>query len=485
MISLNKDRQLLGVKQKALAVNLDPRTYGSFAEIGAGQEVAANFFKAGAASMTIAKTMSAYDMTFSDAIYGAEESGRYVVESRLIKMLTKEYSLLEIRLKEKRGNNTLFFSYANTLTTISFDKSREGHGWMGIKFQLTPNSEPNECVLHMRLLDNDAILQQQAVGILGVNLIYGCLYRYADPEELVLTLLEELTNERVEIDMLRINGPDFKHIDNRLLSLLLVKHKLTKAALFDPKGNVLQPSDYFYKKNILAYRGRFRPFTLVNQDMYENGIKQFKDELGTDAENMVTVAELTLFNLYASGGGDINLRDFLDRVDILCSLGYTVLISDYQGYYRLSSYLSKFTKNKIGIILGILNLEEIFNEEYYKKLSGGIVESLGQLFGKNTKLYVYPILKNNSYIYNSLNFKVAEHLRYIYLHFLENNRITDVENFDINHFHITSDLVFKLISENNALWEDMVPYQVAQTIKEKQMFGYKPNQLHTSQYQNN
>lgn len=468
------EKQILGVKQKALAINLDKRTYGTFAEIGAGQEVAAHFFKAGAASLTIAKTMSAYDMTFSDAIYGAEESGRYVVESRLLKMLAKEYSLLEIRLKEKRGDSTLFFAYANNLTTISFDKTREGHGWMGIRFQLNPNTEPNECILHFRLLDNDVIQQQQAVGVLGVNLIYGCLYRYMNPEDIITTLMEELSSDRVEIDMFRLSGPDFSNADNRLLSLLLVKHKLTKAALFGPKGDVLQPSDFFYKKNILAYRGRFRPFTLVNQDMYENGIRQFKEDGDVDENNMVTVAELTLFNLYAASGGvEIDLDDFIDRVDILCSLGYTVLISDYQGYYRLASYLSKFTKNKIGIILGILNLEEIFNEEYYKKLPGGILESFAQLFAQNIKLYVYPIRKDTGKFYNCLNFEVAENLRYLYMHFLESKKIEDIKRFNADNFSITSDMVFKQISSGSDEWIKMVPPQVAEKIKEKNMFGYE------------
>jgi hypothetical protein len=475
MSTSNTERQFLGVKQKALAINLDKRTYGSFAEIGAGQEVAANFFKAGAASQTIAKTMSAYDMTFSDAIYGAEESGRYVVESRLIKMLAKEYSLLEIRLAEKRGASTLFFAYANTLTTISFDKSREGQGWMGVRFQLTPNSEPNEAVMHFRLLDNDAILQQAAVGILGVNLIFGCLYRHQNPEDIVLTLMEELSSDRIEIDMLRITGPDFKDLDNRVISLMLVKNKLTKAALFGPKGDVLQASDFFYKKNILAYRGRFRPFTLVNQDMYENGIRQFKEELGEDqSENsLVTVAEFTLFNLYAAGSGTIDLKDFLDRVDIVCSLGYTVLISDYQGYYRLANYLSKFTKNKIGIILGILNLEEIFNEEYYKKLPGGILGSFSSLFADNIKLLVYPIRKDNGEYYNCLNFKVSPNLKYLFKHFLESERMEDITRFNADNFTITSDLVFKKISNGETGWEEMVPQEVAKTIKEKKMFGYK------------
>ncbi|MDX2189277.1 MAG: TonB-dependent receptor [Bacteroidota bacterium] len=468
------NKQVLGVKQKALQINLDKKTYGSFAEIGAGQEVAAHFFKAGAASMTVAKTMSAYDMTFSDAIYGAEESGRYVVESRLLKMLAKEYSLLEIRLNEKRGADTHFFSYANTLTTISYDKTRLGHGWMGVRFQLHPLSEPNECIIHFNLLDNDAILQQHAVGVLGVNLIFACLYRHENPEDLILTLMEELANDRVEIDMFRIEGPDFKHIDNRLTSLLLVKHKFTPAALFNPEGQVLQASDFFYKKDIIAYRGRFRPFTLVNKDMYEKGIDQFEAEEHVDKDNLVKVAELTLHNLQsASESKEINLKDFLDRADLLCSQGYTVLVSDYQGYYRLAGYFSTFTKRHIGIILGMFNLVDIFNEDFYKKLPGGILGAFSSLFAPNVKLYVYPIKRKDGTFWNCHNFEAPANLKYLYQHLIENNKIEDISNYDESILDITSDNVYKMISEGQPNWEHLVPEEVAKVIKSQKLFGYK------------
>ncbi|TAF72418.1 MAG: TonB-dependent receptor [Bacteroidetes bacterium] len=469
-----ENTQILGVKQKALAINLDKRTYGTFAEIGAGQEVAAHFFKAGAASQTIAKTMSAYDMTFSDAIYGAEPGNRYVTQSRLLKMISREFGLLDERLTEKRGKETLFFAYANTLTTINFKKDNEGHGWMGIQFQLSPNTKPNECILHVRLLDNDANLQQQAVGTLGVNLIYACLYRNTNPEDIITTLTEEIDKGRIEIDMFRLKGPDFEHVDNRILALQLVKNKMTRSALFGPSGEVLQASDVFYKKNILAYRGRFRPFTLLNQDMYHRGIEQFKKEEGVTNENLITVAELTLFNLQSgSETGELNYKDFIDRVEILCSLGYTVLISDYQGYYRLASYLSRFTKNKIGIILGIYNLADIFSSNLYNKLKGGILEAFGMLFGGNAKLYVYPA--NNfetGNLYNCENFKTSKEVEHLFKHLKEQNKIEDIKHFDIDLLRIMSDDAFKMISTGKTGWENMVPPEVAATIKEKKLFGY-------------
>lgn len=467
--------QLLGAKQKALAINLDKRTYGSFAEIGAGQEVASNFFKVGAASQTIAKTMSAYDMTFSDAIYGAEPGGRYVTQSRLLKMLSREFGLLDERLKEKRGAETLFFAYSNTFTTINFKKDNEAHGWMGLHFQLSPNTPPNECVIHVRLLDNDVHMQQQAVGILGVNLIYACFYRHANPEDIITTLIEEIDRDRIEVDMFRLKGPDFERADNRILALQLVKNKMTRTALFGKNGEVLQASDVFYKKNILAYRGRFRPFTLLNQDMYLKGIEQFKKEKEVDENHLVTVAELTLFNL-ASGSenGEINYKDFIDRVDIICSLGYTVLISDYQGYYRLASYLSRFTKKKTGIILGIYNLNDIFTSNLYQKLKGGMLEAFGMLFGGNVKLYVYPA--NNfitGNVYNCKNFEAPETDKMLYQYLYNSNKIEDIETYNLDLLKIMSDEVHKKIVKGEPGWEVMVPEEVATTIKTKHLFGYK------------
>lgn len=466
--------KIIGAKQKALVINLDNKPYGSFAEIGAGQEVAAIFFKAGAASGTVAKSMSAYDMTFSDAIYGAEESGRYVVQSRVRKMLNREYELLIERLSDKRGADSLFFGYANTVTTLNFKKDNEAHGWMGLKFQLKPNTPPNECIIHFKLLDNDAFLQQQVVGVLGVNLIYSCLYNSAIPENIIIDLLDELSRDRLEVDMFRLSGPDFTHTDNRVMALQLVKNKLTRAALFGANGDVLQATDVLYKKNILAYRGRFRPFTLLNEDMYMKGIEQFKKDGNIVDADLVTVAELTLFNLQSAyQGGALNYKDFIDRVDILCSQGYTVLISDYQGYYRLAAYLSKFTKKKIGIILGIYNLEDIFKSKLYEKLKGGVMEAFGMLFGGNVKLYVYPALKYEDKLpYNCANFEVSENLYHLYMHLRHTQQIVDIENFDADLLKILSDKVHEMIANQQSGWEEMLPLEITKTIKEKKLFGY-------------
>ncbi len=461
-------------REKARIINMDPSSYGAFAEIGAGQEVAAFFFKAGGASNTIAKTMSAYDMTFSNAIYGVEESGRYVCESRLFKMLDKEYRLLEQRLGIKMGFERAFFAFADTVTTINYHKTTQGHGWMGVRFQITPQAPTNEIIVHVKMHEKDILTQQQAVGVLGVNLIYGAFYLRQDPEKLIQSLMDGLTSERIEVDMMRFSGPDFEHIDNRLMSLHLVKHGLTNAAIFGPDGNVIQPSDLLYKKNILALRGRFRPLTLVNLDMLKRGFEQFSKDEDVKRERIEVLAELTLKDLRANDKEEIDYQDFLDRVDILSSMGCTVMISNYQEYYKLVSYFSQFTKEKIGLVLGIYSLEQIFNEKYYENLSGGILESFSQLFSKNVKLYVYPAnMKDNpNELYSCRNFELPENQIDLYQYLLANDKIENIKDFERSLLHIISDNILRMIKDGDLGWEETVPDGVAKTIKERNLFGY-------------
>lgn len=458
----------LTTKEKALNLNLDEKIYGTLAEIGGGQEVAAYFFKAGGASGTIAKTMSAYDMTFSDAIYGQTE--RYVCEEKLMLMLGKEYNLLSKRLAF-RSKRTNYFAFANTVETINFKKTNKGHGWIGLRFQLHPNSEPNDCVIHVRLKDNDALWQQQVLGDLGVNLIYGC-YHYSEPEDLINSLLDGINPGRVEIDMFRIEGPDFHHVDNRLMSLKLVKNGLTEVAMFDQKGVVMQPSETLYKRNVLILRGRFRPVTLVNVDMMLCGLRQFKKESDVQQERLLILSELTLSDL--KNDGEIDEADFMDRVDLLCSLGQKVMISNFQEHYKLASFIGQFTKKrKIGIILGINNLYRIFDEKYYETLDGGILESFGRLFGTNVKLFVYPSFNESGELDTCKNFKPADHLKHLFLHLYEGNKIADIARAKVENLNIVSDNVLQMIKAKTEGWEKMVPNKVADAIKKNSMFGYK------------
>ena len=458
-------------KQKALKINLNDNIYGTFAEIGAGQETVRQFFRAGGASSTIAKSISAYDKDFSDAIYGIEDDKRYVTENRLRKMLDWETSLIEERLTRDKHPEKLFFSYANTVATIDFAKKFKGHGWVGLRFQIEPNGEYNEIILHIRFKENDARLQQETLGVLGTNLIYSAFYKYNQPKKILKYLYDNLNKDQLEIDTINFSGPVFKEVDNRLVSLQLVKGGMTDAVMFSPEGKNVLPAKILYKKNILALRGSFRPVTKVNVEMYQNSIKLFLKQKNVELEKTQVVFEITLSNLKSDG--EIDEQDFLDRAKLLCSLGQTVLISDFKEYYKLVEYFSLYTKKKIGITMGINNLIEIFNPKYYTQLSGGILEAFGKLFFKNVKVFAYPMLDENGQIVNSDNLKVHPRMKELYKFFKYNGKVEDVVDYDINHLKIFSREVLKLINSGDPKWEDMLPNGVSKLIKEQKLFGYK------------
>src|SRR6185436_14154625 len=384
---MSEKKELLTTNRKALTINLDDRKYGTFAEIGAGQEVARIFFQAGGASGTIAKTISAYDMNFSDAIYG--KAPRYVSRERLGLMLDHEYSLLLERLAAPRGERTTFFVFADTVATKGFKGTNDAHGWLGIRFQTEPGGAPSDVLLHVRMWDKENVQQQEALGIAGTNLIYAAFYYRDDPTRLIESLVDNLGIQRLEVDMLKFSGPAFTHIDNRLMALYLVQFGLTNAVMFGPQGDVLQPSEVLYKKAILVERGSFRPVTHVNVDMLNCATAQFVQEPAAKGVDVIVLMEITMNNLLAAG--ELDAQDFLSRVDLLGELGFTTLISNYSEYYRLTSYFRRYTKEMIGVAMGINNLLEIFNEKYYEHLDGGILESFGRMFKHAVKLYVYPM----------------------------------------------------------------------------------------------
>lgn len=465
------DRIILSPKQKALSINLDESIYGTFAEIGAGQEVVRHFFRAGGASGTIAKAMSAYDKDFSDAIYGKEDDNRYVCESRLKKMLKHEYNLIIDRLDQKKHNGQRFFAFANTLTTINFSRTSQGQGWLGLRFQTKPNEEPNDVVLHIRLHDSDAAVQQEKVGILGVNLIHACYNYHSDPRELLMSIYDNVSRVEVEIDMIQMDGPAFEGVDNRLLSLQLVKNGMTDAVMFGPDGRNLNINDVLYKKNVLALRGSFRPVTKVNMDMLMNGYESFVEDRKVNKDNMVVLFEITLTNL-KGGKSTIDEQDFLDRADILCSLGQTVLISNYHEYYKLVEYFSQFSRERMGLILGVNNLLEVFNEKYYRKLNGGMLEAFGIIYNRDLKFYLYPQKEKDGTIFNSKNIKIHPRLKPLYDYLVFNGRINDLDHYDESILSIFSPEVLRDIKEGNEGWELKVPGYVDQIIKERKLFGY-------------
>ena len=461
---------ILSAKQKALKINLDPTIYGSMVEIGAGQEVARNFFRAGSASGTIAKTMSAYDKDFSDAIYGKEEHGRYVCKSRLLNMLSHEYGLLEERLNKTDFPERKYFAFADTVSTINYQKTTKGHGWVGVRFQREVNSKPNDIILHVNLHDQDSKLQQATIGVLGTNLLHACFYS-SEPKEILKNLYDNLSPANIDIDMVNFYGPDFDDIDNRLLSLTLVKEGMTNSVIFTPDGLNHQPYDILYKKNILTLRGSFRPVTKVNIDMLENGLEKFKSDPKVKEDNIQLLFEITLSNLKSEG--EVDEQDFLDRVDILCSLGYTVMISNFRKYYKVIEYLSQFSSSRMGLIIGVDNLIEMFEEKYYRNLNGGILEAFGIIFTRDVKIYLYPFKpSDNAEILNSDNIPIHPRVKALYEYLYINKRIEDI-NHNSEVLSIFSREVLRLIKDNKqGEWEHMVPEGVDEIIKEKCLFGY-------------
>ncbi|MBT8264909.1 MAG: TonB-dependent receptor [Bacteroidia bacterium] len=477
-IKLKGDKEfdnIPSLKQKALRVNLNDDIYGTFAEIGAGQETVRQFFRAGGASGTIAKAMSAYDKDFSDAIYGHENDGRYVTEARLKKMLDHEINLIEERITRLKHPDKIFFTYANTVTTIDFAKRYKGHGWVGIRYQIEPYQEYNDIILHLRFKENDARLQQETLGILGTNLIYGAFYKYNEPKKLLRYLYDHLDQDQLEIDTINFSGPLYEEVDNRLMSLQLVKNGMTDAVMFAPDGNNVLPARVLYKKNILALRGSFRPVTKVNMDMYEKSFEMFKKENRVNPEKTQVIFEITLSNLRAEG--EIDEQDFMDRAKLLCSLGQTVLISNFKEYYKLVEYFSQYSKSRMGLSMGVNNLIEIFDEKYYRHLSGGILEAFGKLFFKDLRVYLYPMQNEDGSITNSENLKVHPRMKELYKFFKYNGKVVDIADFNPGILNIFSRNVLTMINEGKEGWQEYLPPGTAEIIKKQSLFGCETEEV--------
>jgi hypothetical protein len=455
--------------RKALQINLDAQKYGTFAEVGAGQEVARRFFLVGGASGTIAKTMSAYDMTFSDAIYGPAD--RYVSRVRLNTMLDHEYDLLVERLDNKLGGERAFFVFADTVAARSFKQHNESHGWLGVRFQTQPRGEPNQIIAHVRMLDESNADQQEALGIIGVNLLHGAFYE-SRPERLISSLQENLSPGRIQVDLIKFSGPKFANIDNRLMNLQLVSQGLTDAVMFTADGEMVQASEILHKKAILIERGSFRPVTYATNDMLEGARRQFLKQTGCSEKELVVLMEMTLENLLAEG--QLNHADFLQRVDILGALGRTVLISKFGEYYRLAGYLSRYTNKMIGLVMGVPSLHEIFDEKYYLNLEGGILEALGRMFKHGLKLYVYPMVDDKTgKVVTATRVEVAPNLRSLFQYLIDNRYIEEIADYRKDFLRIYPATVLAKLKAGDDGWEEMVPPEVAQIIKEREFFGYR------------
>jgi len=466
------EKSALDTYHKALAFNMDKAPYGTIAEIGAGQETARWFFKVGGAAATIAKAMSAYDMKFSDSIYGPCQ--RYVSRERLHAMLNKEYKLLKERLEEIRGTENTFYAFANTVSTYNYTQQQAGHGWLGIHFQTHPKKQASQIDLHVVLKGVSNTQDQETLGILGVNLIYGAHYHYNDPVKLLTSLMDGLSSDQLEIDMIDFEGPVFESVDNRLMALHLVKYGLSHVTIFQANGKLVQPSDALYKKAVLVERSRFHPPTLLTMNILDSAYEAFIREPDVHADDVMVLSEMTLQNLRGSDNvdEDIDVEDFLQRVDILCALGKNVMISNFGEFYKLAQCLYGQTNKPVAIALGIPNLLNIFEEKYYDNLDGGILEAFGKLFRNDMRLYVCPMIDNKSdKLITTKNLKVQNHLRHLYRHLLENRYIRSLDSIDPEHLLIESTEVLQKIRCNDASWKTMVPDKVNTIICERGLFN--------------
>ncbi|MGA3327575.1 MAG: TonB-dependent receptor [Terriglobia bacterium] len=458
----------MSTQEKALAINLDAAKFGTFAEIGAGQEVARWFFHVGHASATVAKAISAYDMVISDGLYGPTD--HYVSRARLESMLDREWAQLLERLDPVRGERSGFFVFADTVATRSPSRNQNGQGWMGMRFQAQPKAPYSQIIIHVNLLDQVPVGEQESLGVLGVNLVYGAFHQQ-QPEALMKTLMEGLSRLRVDIDVIKFSGPVFEKVDNRLASLQLVELGLTDATMFTAQGEVVQPAEVIYKKPVLVARGSFRPVTNVGLDMLNGAVDRFKKIPGVDGDPVV-VMEMTLRNL-VSAGPEIDRRDFLDRADVLSALGKTVVVSNFSRFDSVTSSLRRYTPQWLGFVMGVPTLRAVFDEQYYTSLPGGILEGLGRLFQGNVRLYVYPTLDEAGEVASSTTLEVAPPLQHLLNYLREKGGIEAIEDFDSSQLHMFPKEVLAAIQNGTPGWEQYLPPQAAEVIKQRALFGYR------------
>ena len=457
-------------EEKALGINLAPEWYGTLAEIGAGQEVARFLFRVGGAAGTVAKSMSAYDMTFSDAIYGP--SDRYVSRQRVCTMLDFEYGLLEERLSGTRGADTKFFAFADTVAARSYSRKQDGKGWLGIKFQHKPKAAPSQVLIHTLLLDKDTVLQQEALGTLGINLLDAVFFHHDDAKTMVKSLHDQLEDNRVDVNLISVDGPAFEGVDCRLLNLELVQQGLTHAVLFDGDGNSVEPGELLYKKPIVVQRGTFRPITHVHEHILSSAKQQLAAGCDIPVDDIAAIMEITTANLRATANFDSH--DLVSRLDTLKILNKPVLISDFSEFHRLEGYLNRYSHQPIGFAIGVQVLIELFDEKYYDDLEGGLLESLGRLFKRNVRLLVYPNRDagtGNVITANDVKLSAARQQLFDFL--LESRHVIGIEDFREELFDIVSTAVLSGIQKGNGRWEQQVPSPVATLIKEQGLFSYR------------
>jgi hypothetical protein len=456
---------------KALQINMDATKYGTFAEIGAGQEVARWFFRVGGAAGTVAKTISAYDMAVSDVVYG--HATRYVSRARLEAMLQCETDALLDQLGASRGDQSTFFVFADTVATRSYSRHEDGEGWLGIRFQTAERGSFSEVMIHVHLLDKDPAREQEALGVLGVNVIHGAFFHYQEPTVLIRSLMDGLTRDRIELDMIKLSGPAFAGVDNRLMTLLLVEQGFTDAAMFTAEGEVVQPSEVLYKKHVLVERGSYRPVTNLTIDLLHGARRQFLEEPDVRGEEPVVLLEMTLRHFASEEG--VDHADFLERVDILRTLGHHVMISNSRRYFRFVEFLSRYTQQRIGIALGVPSLSDLAEERDYADLAGGLLEAVARLFKNGVKVYAYPWKDPRSgRIVSADTLEYAYPLQHLHRFLLDSGRVEPIRHYSADFLDIRPREVLAMIQSGDPSWEGMVPSAIVEIIKERRLFGYRP-----------
>jgi len=372
---------------KALQINLDPKIFGTFAEIGAGQEVARWFLQVGGASGTVAKTISAYDMTFSDAIYG--KGSRYVSRDRLISMLDHEYALLLERLDSRCGADTRFFVFADTVAARNFAGTNECHGWLGVRFQSTPRGQPSNILVHVNMMDASNLHQQQAIGVLGVNLVHTAFFASHSVEAILSALVSELSLERIEIDVMELSGVDFGNAEPRTIGVALVRGGYGNAVHLTADLQLTQPSESLRKRPIVVERGIFRHPEPIHQRILEAALRRLGGEVGSAGREPLGLFEMSTDPL----GGTVEpaAPPIMERLEALSGLGRPVLLTRYSRNYQLSGYLRRYTTQPLRFIAGVSTLVPLMQAANYGELMGGLLESLGRLLAENVRVYVYPM----------------------------------------------------------------------------------------------
>jgi len=384
------DKSKLDTYQKALQVNLDPTKYGTIAEIGAGQEVARWFFRVGASAGTVAKTISAYDMGVSDAIYG--KSSRYVSHDRVLAMLDHEWQLLIERLDDTRGGEVTFFAFANTISARNYQGTNICHGWMGIRFQSEPRGEPSTICAHVNMHDDTNFLQQQAIGVLGVNLIHAAVLHSGSLQVLMDELLSELSLGRVDVDYLSVAGSLFEDADKRATLLALLENDLTEAVGFSANGEPIEPMAFLYKCPVVLERGSFATAEPIHGRILKAAEEQLQKE-GVDSRRPVAgIFEMSTNPLIT--GDEVSCSQVLERLDGLMAFKRPIIVSAYAEGYHLTKLLRRYTTEPIRFAVGISHLVQVFGPQHYEHLSGGIVEGLGRLIAAGVRIYVGPMDAN-------------------------------------------------------------------------------------------